>query len=225
MQSQAVIAKDVLANPVVAKSEFTARQGEVLAAALDLLVAGGDNTFTMAGVAARANCSKETLYKWFKDRDGLLGATIGWQAAKVVDVAGPAAPTSLAQTVERLEMLAQNLLVVLTGEVSLALNRLAISRAGTDQTNGSNLGQRLLRDGKNAAAARIRHALEVSAAQGHLTIADLDEAARTFYGLVVRDGHIRLLLGEGHAPSVAEIGTQSQAAVSQFVVLYRGDVS
>lgn len=204
------------------ESEITPRQGEVLRAALDLLVAGGDSAFTMAGVAARANCSKETLYKWFQDRDGLLGATIAWQAAKVRDVAGPMVPDSVAQTRERLEMLAEDLLVVLTGDVSLALNRLAISRAGTEQSNQSNLGQRLLREGKNAAAARIVDALEASAAQGHLAIESIEDAARVFYGLVVRDVHIRLLLGEGKAPSRRAMKQQAAESVDQFLVLYRG---
>jgi AcrR family transcriptional regulator len=54
----------------------------VLDAVLDLLAAGGD-AVTMSAVARRASCSKETLYKWFGDRDGLLTATVRWQASKV----------------------------------------------------------------------------------------------------------------------------------------------
>ena len=61
---------------------FTPRQQAVLTAALELLVEGGDR-LTMTVVARRARCSKETLYKWFGDRDGLLNATVQWQAAKV----------------------------------------------------------------------------------------------------------------------------------------------
>ena len=58
------------------------RQEEVLDAVLDLLVEGGD-ALTMSAVAQKASCSKETLYKWFGDRDGLLTATVHWQASKV----------------------------------------------------------------------------------------------------------------------------------------------
>ena len=43
----------------------------MLDAVLDLLAEGGD-ALTMSAVARRASCSKETLYKWFGDRDGLL---------------------------------------------------------------------------------------------------------------------------------------------------------
>ena len=65
-----------------ASDTFTPRQQAVLTAALDLLVEAGDG-LTMTAVARRASCSKETLYKWFGDRDGLLTATVQWQAAKV----------------------------------------------------------------------------------------------------------------------------------------------
>ncbi|MEP6567001.1 MAG: TetR/AcrR family transcriptional regulator, partial [Mesorhizobium sp.] len=61
---------------------LTERQKAVLDAALRLLVEEGDH-LTMTAVARRASCSKETLYKWFGDRDGLLTATVQWQASKV----------------------------------------------------------------------------------------------------------------------------------------------
>ncbi len=64
------------------EESFTPRQQQVLTAALDLLVEQGDR-LTMTSVARRASCSKETLYKWFGDRNGLLTATVQWQAAKV----------------------------------------------------------------------------------------------------------------------------------------------
>ena len=54
------------------------RRHEVLSAVLDLMVEEGDR-FSMAAVARRASCSKEALYKWFGDRDGLLTATVRWQ--------------------------------------------------------------------------------------------------------------------------------------------------
>ncbi len=64
---------------VVDAESFKPRQRDVLEAALRLLVEEGD-ALTMNAVARRASCSKETLYKWFGDRDGLLdrdGAVAG----------------------------------------------------------------------------------------------------------------------------------------------------
>jgi ketol-acid reductoisomerase len=72
-------------DPAVAlpvEDEFTERQREVLDVVLKLMVAEGDG-FSVAAVARAASCSKETLYKWFGDRDGLLTATVRWQASKV----------------------------------------------------------------------------------------------------------------------------------------------
>ena len=68
---------------VIADEEFTPRQQAVLDCALQLLVGGGEKGLTTAGLARAANCSKESIYKWFGDRDGLLTATVQWQAAKV----------------------------------------------------------------------------------------------------------------------------------------------
>ena len=65
-----------------ASDEMSPRQGEVLDAVLALLVEGRE-ALTMTAVARRAKCSKETLYKWFGDRDGLLTATVQWQASRV----------------------------------------------------------------------------------------------------------------------------------------------
>src|SRR5262245_20796390 len=61
---------------------FSTRQQQVLDAVLALLAEGAE-AVTMSAVAQRASCSKETLYKWFGDRDGLLTATVRWQASKV----------------------------------------------------------------------------------------------------------------------------------------------
>jgi AcrR family transcriptional regulator len=50
----------------------TERQQAVLDAVLSLMVEqGGD--FSINDVVKRASCSKETLYKWYGDRDGILG--------------------------------------------------------------------------------------------------------------------------------------------------------
>ena len=55
--------------------DWTDRQVELLDAALALLVALG-RAPTMTEVAREASCSKETLYKWFGGRDGLLAAMV-----------------------------------------------------------------------------------------------------------------------------------------------------
>ena len=115
---------------------LTPRQQEVLDAALALLVEQGDR-LTMTAVARRASCSKETLYKWFGDRDGLLTATVQWQAAKVRVAAVDRQRLDLASLTARLEEFAANWLSVISTETSIALNRLAVAHAGSEQATSS----------------------------------------------------------------------------------------
>ncbi len=196
--------------------DLTDRQKDVLNAALELLVEGGDS-LTMAGVARRASCSKETLYKWFNDRDGLLTATVQWQASKVRVV--PVAREGLDEEslFTSLEHFARDWLLVLSGSTSIALNRLAVSHAGSGK---SDLGEIVLNNGPIAMARRLKPVLETGRDASLLDFDDIDEAFASFFGLVVRDKQIRLLLGDHHEVSDAEIIRDARTATRQFFALY-----
>jgi AcrR family transcriptional regulator len=202
----------------IGQQTLTERQREVLDAALGLLVEAGTG-LTMTGVARRASCSKETLYKWFGDRDGLLTATVQWQAAKVRIAPlerGRVDAASLAATLERF---AADWLTVISGEVSVALNRLAIGHPASEG-DGRDLGAIVLENGPFAMGRRLKPALELGREAGILAFEDADEAFRTFFGLVVRDVQIRLLLGDRMRLTAAEISGQARRATSQFFALY-----
>lgn len=207
--------ENVVSN-VGAGTELTDRQKDVLNAALELLVEGGDS-LTMAGVARRASCSKETLYKWFTDRDGLLTATVQWQASKVRVV--PVAREGLDEEslFTSLEHFARDWLLVLSGSTSIALNRLAVSHAGSGK---SDLGEIVLNNGPIAMARRLKPVLETGRDAGLLDFDDINEAFASFFGLVVRDMQIRLLLGDRHEVSDAEIIRDARTATRQFFALY-----
>tara|TARA_R110002020_G_scaffold189446_2_gene388420 strand:+ start:14445 stop:15137 length:693 start_codon:yes stop_codon:yes gene_type:complete len=199
-----------------AGEELSERQREVLDAVLKLMVAEGDG-FSVAAVARAASCSKETLYKWFGDRDGLLTATVRWHASKV---RMPKLPSDRL-TREGLEValtgFARSWLTVITGELSIALNRAAVSHAGSDK---SRLGEIVLTNGPFAMKQRIEPLLEAGRDAGLLAFADVADGFRSFFGLVVADTQIRLLLGEGSQPDEAEINTISARAVTKFLSLY-----
>src|SRR5690606_1114864 len=120
--------------PTEDKRVLTVRQQTVLDAALRLLVEDGDN-LTMAAVARRASCSKETLYKWFGDRDGLLNATVQWQASKVRVTQVDPGNVDLASLAESLEGYARDWLKVIASDTSIALNRVAVSHAASGKDN------------------------------------------------------------------------------------------
>ncbi len=198
------------------QEELTSRQRDVLDAALRLLVEEGDN-LTMAAVARRASCSKETLYKWFGDRDGLLTATVRWQASKVRVAALNRAGLDLASLTASLEGFASDWLRVISSDTSIALNRVAVSHAGSGKND---LGRIVLENGRFALARRLKPVLEAGREAGLLDFGDAETAFRTFFGLVGRDVQIRLLLGDRLEPTEAEIGGDARRATQQFLALH-----
>ena len=199
---------------------LTPRQTDVLDSALRLLVEGGERALTTAGVARAANCSKESLYKWFGDRNGLLAAVITHQASKVRVQKQAERATSPAGFRRLLVEFAADLLRVLAGDVSLALNRLAIGQASRD---GAALGRLVLQHGRLPIEVRARALLETGRALGHLAFADTREAYRVLYGLVVRDMHVRLLLGDQPDPAERDPELRAAEAIDQFLRLHKAD--
>ncbi|SFZ82777.1 transcriptional regulator, TetR family [Devosia enhydra] len=198
---------------------WTPRQQQVLTAALDLLVESGDG-LTMTAVARRASCSKESLYKWFGDRDGLLTATVQWQAAKVrqprVDRRRLDAETLRASV----QQFASDLLSTLSGRISVVLNRLAIAHAAVEKTG---MGAIVLENGPLAVRRRLKPVLEAGRDARLLRFTDSEEAFRTFFGLVVRDLQIRMLLGEDLTLTPEQIEKDAATATERFFALYGAD--
>src|SRR5882757_2391156 len=199
-----------------ASDTFTPRQQAVLTAALDLLVEAGDG-LTMTAVARRASCSKETLYKWFGDRDGLLTATVQWQASKVRVAPVDGKGLDLASLTASLERFASDWLKVISSDTSIALNRVAVSHAGSGKDN---LGAVVLENGRFALARRLKPVLEAVRQAELLDFTDAETAFRTFFGLVARDVQIRLLLGDRLELTEAAIGGDAARATQQFLALF-----
>lgn len=199
----------------------TERQRAVLDAALALMVEHGDR-LTMTAVARRASCSKETLYKWFGDRHGLLTATVQWQASKVTVAALDRERLDLASLRARLEEFAASWLSVISTKTSIALNRLAMAHAGSDRRDPDrDLGAIVLENGRFAIARRLKPVLEAGRSAGLIAFDDAEAAFRTYFGLVARDVQTRLLLGERLRLTRADIARDAAAAADQFITLYR----
>jgi len=196
--------------------EWTERQRDVLDAVLSLLVESGD-AVTMAAVARRASCSKETLYKWFGDRDGLLTATVKRQASRVHVADVDAHRLDAASLKAHLTDYAASWLSVISGPRSVALNRVAIGHAGSGR---SNLGAIVLENGRFALGRRMKPMLEAGRKRGLLRFDDGEEAFQTFFGLVARDVQIRLLLGDRLELTGERIARDARRAVDQFLALY-----
>jgi len=198
------------------EADLTERQKAVLDAALALLVESGDG-LTMTNVARRASCSKETLYKWFGGRDGLLTATVQWQASKVRAVGFDRAHLDISKLSAGLKQFAADWLTVISGQTSIALNRIAISHAGSEKAR---LGAVVLANGRFAMGERLKPLLDAARDAGLLAFEDSEEAFRTFFGLVGRDVQIRLLLGDRLEMASASIDREAGEAARQFLALF-----
>ncbi len=196
--------------------DYTPRQQAVLDCALQLLVSGGEKGLTTAGLARAANCSKESIYKWFGDRDGLLAAMIAHQASKVRAGAENGHAMDAAQFRTYLVAFAHDLLEVLAGDVSLALNRLAIGQASQ---SGSRLGRLMVERGRRRIDQRAMALLEAGKRRGIIRYEDREAAYHTLYGLIVRDLHVRMLLGEQGARQPGQFDAMADEAVDQFFAL------
>ena len=188
---------------------------------LALIVEQGDQ-LTMTAVARRASCSKETLYKWFGDRHGLLTAAVQWQASKVTVAPLDREQLDIASLTARLEQFAANWLSVISTRTSIALNRLAVAHAGSDRRDPCrDLGAIVLENGRFAIANRLKPVLDAGRDAGLIAFDDTEAAFRTFFGLVARDVQIRLLLGGRlRSPRPTSPATRPRRR-TQFLTLYR----
>ncbi|WP_307845202.1 TetR/AcrR family transcriptional regulator [Planomonospora sp. ID67723] len=192
--------------------EQAARRQAALDAALAELVEHGMEGMTMQAVAARAGSSKESLYTWFGNRHGLLAALIERQAEQV-NTAVTAALARPAEPRATLAAIAENLLGLLVGDASVALNRAAMA--------SGELSALLLRHGRHATGPLVEAYLGRLAAAGLLRIDDPAEAFQLLYGLAVRDLQIRVLLGE-QPPSPEDVRTGALVAADRFLTLTGG---
>lgn len=202
-------------NVPVSAAEPTARQQAVLDVVLALFVEQGDRV-TMDAVARRASCSKETLYKWFGDREGMLNATVRWQALRVGFTPVDLARLDLASLRRCLEEFAANWLSVISSPTSIALNRVAIGQAA----GGAPLGLIVLENGRFALGKRLKPVLEAGRAAGLLRFEDSEAAFRVFFGLFARDVQIRLLLGDRGILPALRIQEDAAEATRQFLALH-----
>lgn len=203
------------------QDQFSPRQSAVLEEALSLLVEGGEKALTTAGVARAANCSKESLYKWFGDRDGLLAAMIAYQASKVRTYEPTGSKLTREELRAHLLTFIRDLDEVLSGEVSLALNRLSIGQAGGQAgAGGGKLGRLMLERGRGPIGKRAMALLEAGRRSGLLDFSDGGEAYETLYGLAVSDLHVRMLLGVSPETARKELGSRAERAIDAFLRLY-----
>jgi AcrR family transcriptional regulator len=191
------------------------RRDEILDIAVEVLAEKGFRDTSMLEIAKRASASKETLYAWFGDKQGLFKAVIERNARSVQNVLaqhlGGSAPLETA-----LAEFGLALLDLLLGDSAVALNRAAISEAKSDPT----LAETLSVAGREATFPGFVAFLEEHRRRGTLRDVPPEQAAEQFLGLLLGDLQIRRLLGVAPEPGRAAIAERAARASEAFMTLY-----
>lgn len=191
------------------------RLNEILDIAVEVLSERGYRDTTMLQVARRASASKETLYAWFGDKQGLFEAVIRRNAETLQTVLrrhlDDDGPLQVA-----LEHFGEELLQVLLSESAVAVNRAAISEARSDPQ----LARILSETGREATLPIFVAFLNRRKRHGELRFDGAAEAAQDFLGLLLGDLPTRRHLGLTPAPGKRSIARRSKRATRHFLRLH-----
>jgi AcrR family transcriptional regulator len=190
------------------------RRQQVLAAANQLIAAGGLAGFSMLALAQHQRMSKETLYAWFGSKDQFLQELIRGNAGDMFGVLrrGASAPLDAAALRKTLEAFCVALLKLLTSDRSVAINRAVVHRA-----EGGLAGSTLRAQGRDAVVAALVACL--AQATGALREAD-ENAADVLIALALRDWQIERLVGRMAEPTTRRVNARAREAVDLFMRLY-----
>lgn len=203
------------AVPEKAESKADARREMIAEAAYRVLVRDGYKAASILAIAKEAKASNETLYRWYGNKQGLFAALVerNAQAARaLLDVALASHSDPLAV----LEQLGPLLLLLVTSERAVALNRAA---AGDVYDTGT-LGAALAKGGREALLPLIADLLARAQDDGSLLMDDPAEAAEVYINLLIGDVQIRRVTGALEPLSEDMIVARSTRALRLLRRLY-----
>ena len=193
-----------------------ARRTAILEAAYAVLRAKGYRGATMSAVAEAASASKETLYSWFGDKQGLFRGLIEANAAQAqaaLTAALAAAPDAVEAS---LVQFGEALLTLLTGERAVAINRIAAAEAD----RGAAFGMLLAASGRDSVMPRLAGLMADLELAGVVRLDDPADAADAYLGLLLGDLPVRRIIGVAPPPRKAAIAARAERAARLWLRLY-----
>lgn len=196
------------------------REARILDAAFAELLERGYRGTTMLAVAKRAAASKETLYAWYGDKQGLFTALVRSNAASIETMLSEALAKE-ASPLETLQRLGRLLLSLLLGERAVAINR----AAAADVADGGTLGQALAEGGRARVLPLICQVFLKARNAGLLRFEDEQQVAETYLGLLLGDLQVRRIIGVAALPTKREQAARAERALALLTRLYGLDDS
>lgn len=191
------------------------RRARIERAAYAVLAEVGYNSASLLTIAKSASASNETLYKWYGNKQGLFRALVKSNAREAEEML-KAALAAGSDPLDTLAALGPPLLTLVTGERAIMLNRAA---AG-DVSDTATLGQSIAEAGRETIRPLLVDLLSRAQTDGLIACDSPEQAAQTYFHLLIGDLQIRRVIGVRATLSDEEIEQRSRTAFALFERLY-----
>lgn len=190
------------------KGSERTRRASMIDAARRVFARVGYRAATIDAIAREAGAAKRTLYETFGDKAALFEAVIAAEAGAIL------APQAGAMGLrERLEALAYGAFVRIHTHEKTAIHRMVVAEAPAFPA----LARGFYRNGPGQGIAAVGAILAQAHAKGEIVSRDPAQDARHFFGLVMGEPHLRLVLGLAKPPGRARARAQAKAVVDFFL--------
>ncbi len=193
-----------------------ARRRAILMAAVKVLMEKGYARASTLEIATRARVSKRELYAEFGSKRGILEALIATSAA---DMQAPLAPAEIGDRHALATALAAYgvaALTTLTNPYVLAMYRLAAAEAPAD----TELGEILDVEGRQPNRRALAEIVRRGQAAGFIGRGEPERLGQEFFGLLMGDLMVWLLLAVVEPPSADDITARAERATQALLALH-----
>ncbi len=203
-----------MAHEATERTETNSVRSRIIAATFEVLMEQGYAGASTREIARRAKVSKRELYALFESKEGILAAMIEGRAARM------RAPLTLPRgggrdaVADTLTQFGISLIREGTSPAVMAVLRLAIAEA----ERAPELARRFDAHGRQPTRAALIEFLSVARERG-LLVGEPGAMASQFFGLLLGDLQMGLLLGLVEPPATAEIERRARTAAAALLTL------
>lgn len=190
------------------------RRAQIEQAAYELLSEKGYKGSSMLAIAKRAGASNETLYKWYGSKQGLFGELVKTNAVEIETLLQDALDAN-GSALEVLETIGAKLLLMLTGNKAIALNR----AAAVDASQSGELGAALVSQGRGRIAP-LMGKIFAKAVQNQELSGPAPDIADVYLRLLIGDSQIRRVIGAIPEFSQDEADRRARFALNSLKKIY-----
>lgn len=197
------------------KNSKDVREQQIFDAAYKVLGENGYKATSMLAIAKEASASNETLYAWYKNKQGLLAAMVS-DNANIAEKLFAQAILTREPTSVTLQKAGTAILRIGTGARAIILNR----AAAADVADGGVLGGLIAKYGRNAITPLISKVFTRAIEEGRIKDANPDEITEIFVALLIGDSQIRRVIGVAEELEYDVIEAHTERCIEIIFELY-----